>query len=320
MSQSVPPIEEDFIHTPDPAEPLWTESFGHWFYSCENDIGLFLHLQRSHSNPELWRELLTIKCSDGTALVGKSWGLNRDPKNPGANALNIRCLEPYQSWKVSFDGALRRLNIEDLMGDVFKDGLWEPARLKLDCRAHTPVWADASKGEWAKAHLEQALRFEGKLQFGEQTFELRGLGLRDHSYGVRNSAKSGNALWFNGQFASGRSFFVVRHTTADGQTYDVARVVDNGKIVEGQIEEISPQEHPEPGSGIHIRLSSPLGDYEIRGEFVYRLPVSFPGPSEQVPGKSPQQNNLFYYDSCLRYTMNDEKGTGFANIVFAPEG
>ena len=318
MSNNAVPIEEDFIHTPDIEEPLWSESFGHWLYSNENDMGLFLHFQRSPLNPDLWRELIVIKCDDGTALVGKSWGLNEDTRNPSANALSVRCLEPYKAWRVFFDGALRRIYIDDLMDDVFKDGVWEPGRLSLDCSAHTPVWLDDNGGDWAKAHLEQAVSFTGELQFAGQEHTLKGLGLRDHSYGRRDSTVGGNAQWFNGQFASGKCFYVTRFVTADGKAHDVARIVDKGETIEAQIEEISPLEHPEPGSTMYVRLRSRLGVSEITGEFIYRMPISFPAASEQVPGRSASNNCLFYYDCCLRYTWDGEQATGFANVVFAP--
>lgn len=319
MSMSIPPIEEEFIHTPDTSEPLWSESFGHWLYSNENNMGLFLHFQRSPSNHDLWREMVIIKCDDGAALVGKSWGINRDSDNPSANALSIRCLEPYKRWSVCFNGALRRINIEDLMQGIFKDGVWEPARLTLECAAHTPVWYDDTGGDWAKAHLEQAVSFSGHLQYSGQAHALQGLGLRDHSYGRRDSTVGGSAQWFNGQFPSGKCFYVTRFVTADGKTHDVVRIVEKGETIEAQIEEISPLEHPEPGSAMYVRLRSRLGVSEIHGEFVYRLPVSFLNASEQVPGRIADDSCLFYYDACLRYIWDGETATGFANVVFAPE-
>lgn len=322
MDNVSPPSEEDFIHTPDETDPLWSESFGHWSFSNDSNIGLFTHFQRSQENTDLWRELIIIKYDEDTILVGKSFGLNCDSRNPSANALTIKCLEPFQSWRVSFDGAVRRVKIAELMGGLFTDGIWQPANMTLDCHASAPVWSlssDQNDGNWAKAHHEQAYRYSGELRFAGQTHMLEGFGLRDHSYGPRNSGASGDAQWFNGQFPSGRCFSITRVANAEGQIFDSAHFVDGGEMIEAEIEDLSPQEHPDPGSAMHVRLRSSSGSCDIRGKFIYRLPVSVMNAAEQVPGKVTDGSHLIYYDSCLRYDWDGEEGTGFANIVFAPK-
>ena len=61
-------------------------------------------------------------------------------------------------------------------------------------------------------------------------------------------------------------------------------------------------------AAIHVRFMPALGISDISREFIYRVPVSFPGAGEQVPGGSAESNCLFYHDSCLRYNWDYKQG------------
>jgi len=319
MNFASPPAAEDLVHTPDEHDPLWSESFGHWSTCNKNQISFFTHFQRNQKNRSLWRELIIIKLDPETALVGKSYGINTDPKNPSANGLSIECIDPFKAWRVRFDGAVREVPISKLMTEAFSDGVWQPARFVLECQAHGPAWtlaADQNDGAWSTAHYEQAYSFRGELNLVDRAYKLDGLGLRDHSYGLRNSGIAGEAQWFNGQFPSGRSFSVIRAATPDGRFFDSAHVVQDGQLLDAKIEDLSPLKHPEREDLIAIRLSTDHGTHNITGTIEDRLPISILEPSEQVPGRVSDGASLCYYDAGLRYAWDGETGTGFANLVF----
>lgn len=321
MSNS-PATEEEFIHTPDSNDPHWSESYGHWLYSPENSIGLFFHLQRSTVNPDMWQETIIIHRPDGTKLVGKSHGINTDGRNPAANGLIAKCLEPYKSWEISFNGALREVLSSDLHSNVLEDGVNQAAQITLECEEHADLWAQeiepGSMQGFASAHFEQPLRFSGEIRFAGETTSVAGLGLRDHSYGPRKAGKVGDVQWFHGQFPSGRCFLVTRFCTADGKTYDTAHVTDSNGVHDAELVEISPIEHAAPGKKMHMVLKSELGTDTIRGEFIYTAPVSLMGVREQVPGRKPANGDFFYYDGNLRYTWNDDGvGYGAGNVVIS---
>lgn len=318
----LPPPEEEFIHLPDFKNPDWSESFGHWCYSPENNVGMFFHFQRSTENPDMWRELIIIHRDDGTALVGKSYGINTDGRDPAANGLIVKCLEPYKSWEISFDGALREVHSADLHRNVFEGGVWRAAQISLKCEKHAGLYAQkiepGSMQGFASAHYEQPLRYSGEIRFAGETTSVSGLGLRDHSYGPRKVSKAGDAQWFHGQFPSGRCFLITRYSSADGRTYNTAHVTDGDSVYDAELVELSAIEHAAPGKKMHVMLRSELGVVAIRGEFIYTVPVSLIGVREQVPGRKPGNADYFYYDGNLKYTWNDgEIGYGATNIVLS---
>ena len=314
--------EEDFVHEPERNDPHWSESFGHWCYSPENNIAIFFHFQRSDENPDMWRELVIVHQPDGNVLVGKSYGINTDDRNPTANGLAIRCLEPYKSWQISFNGALRQIKSADLRSNVFEDGVWQAARITLDCQAHAALWYQQSGEEsmegMGKAHMEQPIRFSGELSFAGTTQSLAGLGLRDHSYGARNISVTGDAQWFHGQFPSGRCFLIFRFSTG-GKTYDNAHVTDSTGVYDAEIVELSAIGHVDTGSTMDVVLKSELGVDKIHGEFIYAVPVTLDGAREQIPGRKPAEGAFFFYVGYFRYTWDDEVGYGATNVVLSKD-
>jgi hypothetical protein len=150
------------------------------------------------------------------------WGFeNRDlPEGEGfkQGELEYLCVKPGEKWKIKFNGMLPRGKKEEA---VKLDVNWTAAApiVIFDKVGTTAlqVGKQIAKEEWNKdyfrklreldqVHYEQAGKMTGSIEWKGKKHKLNFVGVRDHSWGVRNWEDWDKHFWLLGLLEDGRFF------------------------------------------------------------------------------------------------------------------
>ncbi len=204
-------------------EKSWNES--QWFWWADKDTG-FSGLHRIAHQPNA-----------GTAHI---WNIliADDGRYTRRTSHSI----PYAAWmredgKYSVDG-LTLQHIEkggwscsvaqdDFRAELVFTDLYEAAPLEayMDLSAFGGMMDDISS-----AHFEVAGTVTGKIEIGEKTAEISGVGHRDHSWGPRDTHEIQTSNWINGTTGEEFSFFATSVAMFPGQLMKCGFIVENGKL------------------------------------------------------------------------------------------
>ncbi|KAA1419303.1 hypothetical protein F0U44_12720 [Nocardioides humilatus] len=123
-----------------------------------------------------------------------------DPTRLAAGGAAFEVVEPFAHVRISYEGPLWVLDDPDLMADPAKAFATSPrveGSIALDLHGLAVPYGGEPDGsepetevssllaEFARGHYEQHVRGVGHVRVGEESFEVDGLGLRDHSWGPR---------------------------------------------------------------------------------------------------------------------------------------
>ncbi len=169
------------------------------------------------------------------------WGFeNREmEEGPGfkQEALEWKCLEPGNIWKIYYIGPLEQNGEEE---EIEIDLTWKAASqiVDFDRMGTNPdhVALQVAKEKWSgryfkrlgelrQVHYEQAGKITGTIKWKGKTHQVDLLGVRDHSYGARRWEDWDRHFWFLGMLDDGRffNFSMVR--------YDFVKDLQAGFIV-----------------------------------------------------------------------------------------
>jgi hypothetical protein len=256
LSSGLPPESEQVLAAC-PDVPAWTENLLFAPYDPTSNVGMWLHLGTMPWDWEVWedRALVALPGDEGTLSM---WAYHRtDPsRRPGGANLRFECLEPFQRWRVTFDGVGLRTPHDEMRTSAVHDGEKVPLQVDLEIEMMTPVWdAETASTEntgrgsmgsqqWAKEHYEQLYVARGTVRWGAQEVAFDGAGWRDHSRGPRGGAM---ANWGGHVIAgclfrdSGRAFGLSRYWAPDGSiTLEGGYVVEDGKLDHTRVTGIPP--------------------------------------------------------------------------------
>jgi hypothetical protein len=233
------PTRERCLAEPPADTPMYAENFLLAAYDAATDVGAWLHLGTWPEDFGLWEDIVLLSLPDGDVL--SMTGYRRTPvdERPAGSLLSFRCVEPFQRWRVEFDGLAARTPRRDLALGLVRDTGRERVTFALDVRCVTPLWDAASttgRGSmheqvWASDHYQQLLRIDGELTAGGQTYPISTTGVRDHSRGQRGHAMDqwGGHTLIHLLFPSGRAIGAQRMYSRDGApNFDMAYTLIDG--------------------------------------------------------------------------------------------
>lgn len=150
------------------------------------------------------------------------WGFENQELEEGEGfkqgTLEWKCIKPGETWNIQFYGDLPQ---GDKTGKLKLNVNWEAAApIVLFDKVGTTalqVGKQIAKEKWTKAyfeklreldqvHYEQAGKMSGTLQWKGKTHTLEFIGVRDHSWGVRNWEDWDRHFWLLGLLEDGRFF------------------------------------------------------------------------------------------------------------------
>lgn len=307
-----------------PDVPLWSENYLSQAYSPANGVGVYMHHGTAKFDPTLWNEIFVVYLPGDEYLVAKGFARNGTPTGPGGPALTFRCDEPFTRWTKTFSGAARKVSGSALRAGTMTDGGHGLLEMTLTYTAGSPAFdlGNIEEQNWGSSHYHQHCHVTGHVTFGSQTYEIDGTGLRDHSWGVRDTHGLAHHEWSTCLFPSGWNFSVFTAGNVDGTgMMQFANVGGSGAVTNVELLQGIPaiSSMAEMTNGFEIHLGTPNGRKVVQAEFVAAAPLGMAGGAELVIGADPggkEGVHLFVAEGQVRFTCNGEVGYGYTQRSF----
>src|SRR5262245_51041631 len=249
--------EDDYTHPLGP-EQNFNESVYFNFFDRAQGRGGFLRIGNRAN--EGYAELTVIVYNpDGSAL----FNYKRPPitTNDGWNAggLSVEVLVPGEKLSTKYDGSVVYLRDPRSMSDpgkAFKENPHKRLAIDLVHEGVGPLYGHVGKpgdgNEFARAHFEQHMKVSGTLAVdGGAPVQLRGHGLRDHSWGPRYWQSTPSYRWITGNFGDDL-----------GMVISIIGGKPNGVFYRGEelhrIEAVELETEYEPGTRFHKSLHAKI--------------------------------------------------------------
>jgi len=273
---------DEWLHEPEAATG-WQENFLFVGLDPATGTGFYLHFGRL---PQLDRYDVKLAVAVDGEFVSTS--LSRPLEGPakddlGCPGLEVTPIEPFRRWRVRYEGTGQSgfsdgvLCVDSggeipLQIDVTFDALGPP----LDLEEGMRMLADSGNDG---GHYEQGLRWSGSVRAGGARRETGGLGVRDHTWGVRQLAGITGVWW---------APTVFEPAGPDGVQTQLGGV----KLLADEVSVTGSARQDSPGTleaSPHFDLDQPdaqhdarwtrtvlhYGDLDITAERVLRFPISY---------------------------------------------
>lgn len=271
-------------------ESNFNESMYFNFYDPEHRLGGWVRLG-NRANEGIAERTVCLYLPDGS--VGFSYDRPAISNNDRfeAGGMSFTFIEPFRRLDVSFAGDV--LHLADGMAmahpkQAYLDNPMVAATIDLSYEGVSPMLggelesldgsplADAHGGDFARGHYEQHIFGTGTVTVGEQTWQVAGAGLRDHSWGPRYWQSPWWYRWLTGNFGTEAGFVASLIVKQDG-TRSMGGVV----LRDGAYEQVSDvsirtewDESTNTQTKVFLTLTTRAGlVYDITGEVVGMVPL-----------------------------------------------
>jgi hypothetical protein len=302
---------------PPGADRLWSENWLTYVWCPEESIGIYFHVCRRPGSTGVYEETFNVYLPGDRFLTSRGFAPIRDDTGPEVAGVSFRCDEPFKRWTKCFRGAARQVSAAELWAGPLQDGPATDVDFEMTIETMSPPFdygAEKLEQAWGTGHYEQHHEMTGRLRYDGRDIELRGAGLRDHSWGPRDWSGIGETTWFHGQFpTSGRSFMVI--SVPGRPPYErflYAVVSDREKVYRAQITQVpSSHEVCEAGGRYVLALTTSTGPSVIRAEVMQSMPMTFLAPAEIGHGihTGPAATHDFV-ENMTRFEWDGEIGHG----------
>jgi hypothetical protein len=310
--------DDDYTHPLGP-EPNFNESMYFNFFDRNRGVGGFVRLG-NRANEGRAEMTVTVYLPDGRVLFNFARPAIDNNDSFEAGGMCFTVVEPGHHLRTTYSGQVVELADPTQMAEprrAFTDNPSRPLSLELDHVAVGPMYGSSGdKSEdklpddqqFAKAHYEQHMRVSGRLLLGDETVEINGHGLRDHSWGPRYWQAIEGYEWLTMNFGDdlGAMVSIIRRGPDDIRL--------GGVVVEGdKIDRVT---------GVKIDA-----DYEANGLYhrALRVHISTASGREfdingEVKGFIPLRNRrggmtTHIGEGMTEWTMNGRTGYGLSEFL-----
>lgn len=298
-------------------DPRWSENWLTYAWCPEQSIGIYFHVCRRPGGIGVYEETFNVYLPGGRFLTTRGFAPIRDDKGPEVAGVSFHCDEPFRRWTKQFRGAARLVTADELWAGPLTDGPAVDVDFEMTIEAMSPPFdygAEKLEQSWGTGHYEQHHEVTGRLTYGGNTIELRGTGLRDHSWGPRDWSGIGETTWFHGQFPdSGRSFMVISVPGRPPfERFRYAVVSDRERVYRAEVLEAPGADQVcKTGDTYELRLATGSGSTAIQVEVLQSMPMTFLAPAEIGHGihYRPEATHDFV-ENMNRFTWDGEVGYG----------
>ena len=278
--------EDDYTHPLGP-EPNFNESMYFNFFDAERGIGGFVRIG-NRANEGRAEMTVTVFLPDGRVLFSFKRPQITSNDAFDCGGLRFEVIEPTQTLRTVYRGSVLELADPRKMADPRKAFVESPkTRISLDLthQAVGPMYGGSrakdehdrpAEEQFASAHYEQHMAVSGRLVIDDEVCEIRGHGLRDHSWGPRYWQAIESYEWLTMNFGPdlGAMITIVRRD-ADHQKKGGV-IVRNGKL-ERLVDAEIRAEFEDNGlyhRRVFVEASTAAGEkLEIRGEVKGFIPL-----------------------------------------------
>ena len=198
--------EDDYTH-PLGAEPNFNESVYFNFFDRAQNRGGFLRIG-NRANEGQAEMTVIVYNADGSALFNYKRPAITSNDGWNAGGLEVTVLVPGEKLRTRYEGSAVYLADPRAMKDpgrAFKENPHRKLVIDLVHEGVGPIYGHVGKpddgNDFARAHYEQHMKVSGTIAVeGEPRIEIRGHGLRDHSWGPRYWQSTPSYRWITGNF------------------------------------------------------------------------------------------------------------------------
>ncbi|HEY1974115.1 MAG TPA: hypothetical protein VGH89_39620, partial [Pseudonocardia sp.] len=294
----------------------WVENYAWVCYDPTAQVGFMAHLGRAPFEPDLWRGTAVAFLPGGELAIAKAVGRPAEPEQAGNGQLSLSCAEPFQRWRIGFEGAGRRTSRAEVASRLVPDNNLALLRADLEFTALCPVWdlgAAMGNQDWGHAHHEQAGRYRGTLTVADRDYRIDCTGFRDHTTGPRDFGHLRRTFWAHGEFPSGRVFCVLRiWDPADNVSLNQGFIYDGQRLIPAVPTELPTLTAPDGSPhrfSLHAQAPDPI---EITGEVVHSTAFMLHEPNDLAVGTDlAGDNTKVIVEAPTRYVWDGEEGWGW---------
>jgi hypothetical protein len=287
----------EYALTQRPQNPEMRDSVSFWVVDDHGGIGLpRIGIEAVGANWDAHDIQVNVAFPDGRVYRLRTNGPSLPAEGPdgratvlGAGGLVFRCVEPFGTWTMSYDGPAVQTSSADLI-EGNKDGPLVDIDFHVEATMVVPPWVQGTLHAEAGAQLNTSI--EGDLMGGpryEQLFtatgefhaageqrSFTGSGLRIRRTGVRKLAGFWGHCWQSAVFGSGRAFGYIaypprpdgRPTFNEGYIFTGDFTGDRGLIAARVVQAPWLTRLQPPGEDVSLVLETADGVLEIAGETV----------------------------------------------------
>jgi hypothetical protein len=307
--------EDDYTHPLGPEENF-NESVYFNFFDREQNRGGFVRMG-NRANEGYAEMTVIVYNADGSALFNYKRAKIENNDGWDAGGLQVEVIVAGEELQTRYEGSAVYLTDPREMRDpsrAFKENPHKSLLVDLTHRAVGPLYGrvgDPDDGnDFARAHYEQHMRVTGQVRIGDDPpIEIRGHGLRDHSWGPRYWQSTPSYRWITGNF--GDDLGMIVRTNGKGK--------GGGLMHKGQdlvrIKHTQIETEYEPGTRYHRALRA---DLELETGETHRLEGKVMG---FIPLRNRRAgNNTHIGEGMTEYTLDGERiGYGLSEYLDQPE-
>ena len=229
---------DEYLHELGP-EPTFNESMYFNVYDPATNLGGFFRLG-NRANEGTGEMTVCLYLPDGR--VGFMYKRPEVTTNDAFDAAGMRfdVVEPFEELTVRYDGKVVLLDEPLAMADpraAFTENPYDEAHVDLVYRrAADPFGGEPEEShekpgeEFARGHYEQLVSATGTITVGDQSWEVDGFGLRDHSWGPRTWQAPWYYRWLTANVGADFGFMGSRIARRDADGTRGGFVWEDGRI------------------------------------------------------------------------------------------
>lgn len=243
-----------------------------------------------------------------------------------AGGMKFTVVEPFKCLKLSYRGKVCLLNNPLDMEDpkqAFKSNPHVDCEVDLTFEAVAPVYGGEAVDEngkpieesadeaFARAHYEQHMQGAGVIRVGGESFEIRGFGLRDHSWGPRYWQNLYWYRWLPMNFGKDFAMNIAVVQMASGRQHVWGMVLNEGKY--DLIESAELTTHYDAAYypwNFSAKVKTAEGEYEVSAKVHSLIPLR---NRRQKDDGSWMQTRII--EGYTEYRCNDLVGYGMTEYL-----
>jgi hypothetical protein len=284
----------EFVFAQPPENPDMRDSVSFWVFDDHGALGLpRIGIEAVAANWDAHDIQVNVAFPDGRVYRLRANGPSLPVAGPdgrptvlGAGGLAFRCVEPFATWTMDYDGKAVQTSSLDLVAGK-KDGPMVDVVFHVDATMAVPPWIQGALRRDADEQLKTSI--EGNLMGGpryEQLFRavgavtvdgseqrFTGSGLRIRRQGVRKLAGFWGHCWQSALFPSGKAFgYIAYPPRPDGApTFNEGYIfTGDGGLIPARVVRAPWLTRLQPlGEDVSLVLETADGTVAIEGETVF---------------------------------------------------
>lgn len=285
----------EYVFSERPEDPEMRDSVSFWVLDDRGEVGLpRIGIEAISKNWDAHDIQVNIAFPDGrvfrlreTAPSVPAAGVDGQPTVLGAGGLEFRCLEPFDTWTMTYDGKAVQTSSSDLV-DGNTDGPLVNVSFHVEAKMAVPPWVQGALLSEASAQLtssvegglmggpryEQLFRATGRVAVDDgEEHRFTGTGLRIRRQGIRKLEGFWGHCWQSAVFPSGRAFgYIAYPPRDDGQpTFNEGYIFNGeGKLIPARVVQAPWLTRLRPaGEDVSLVLETADETFSIEGETVF---------------------------------------------------